>query len=170
VKVGDWEVYAHPLFLDQLEALTAAVERAREKDPDGYRSGRDAKILAAVLKLAFEDIPAAPAHKRFEQGEALGPARKHWRRAKFYQQYRLFFRFSSTAKVIVLAWVNDEHTKRAYGSRADAYAVFAKMLKAGNPPNDWDALLASAKQPSTRSRLAKHVQGERLLGGESVGD
>jgi toxin YhaV len=154
VKVGDWEVYAHPLFLDQLDALTAAVERAREKDPDGYRSGRDAKMLAAILKLAFEDIPADPAHKRFEQGETLGPARKHWRRAKFYQQYRLFFRFSSAARVIVLAWVNDEQTKRAYGSRTDAYAVFAKMLKAGNPPDDWDAFLASAKAPTASARLA----------------
>lgn len=154
MKVGDWEVWAHPLFLDQLEALTAAVERARKKDPDGYRSDRDAKMLAAILKLAFEDIPADPAHKRFEQGETLGPARKHWRRAKFYQQYRLFFRFSSTARVIVLAWVNDEQTKRAYGSRTDAYAVFAKMLKSGNPPDEWDALLASAKAPSARNRLA----------------
>ncbi len=156
MKVGGWEVYAHPLFLDQLEALTAAVERAREKDPEDYRSGRDAKMLAAVLKLAFEDIPADPAHKRFEQGETLGSGRKHWRRAKFYQQYRLFFRFSSTARVIVLAWVNDEQTKRAYGSRADAYAVFAKMLKAGNPPDDWDALLASAKAAPTGARLAAH--------------
>lgn len=154
MKVGDWEVYAHPLFLDQLDALTAAVERARKKDPDGYRSGRDAKMLAAVLKLAFEDIPADPAHKRFEQGETLGSERKHWRRAKFYQQYRLFFRFSSTAKVIVLAWVNDEQTKRAYGSRTDAYAVFAKMLKAGNPPDDWDALLTSAKALAADARLA----------------
>lgn len=151
MKVGGWEVYAHPLFLDQLEALTAAVERARAKDPDGYLSGRDAKMLAAVLKLAFEDIPTDPAHKRFEQGETLGSARKHWRRAKFYQQYRLFFRYSSTAKVIVLAWVNDEQTKRACGSRTDAYAVFAKMLKAGNPPDDWDALLASAKARSAGS-------------------
>lgn len=154
MKVGDWEVYAHPLFLDQLEALTATVERASKKDPEGYSSGRDAKMLAAVLKLAFEDIPADPAHKRFEQGETLGPKRKHWRRAKFFQQYRLFFRFSSSAKVIVLAWVNDEQTRRAYGSRTDAYAVFARMLKAGNPPDTWEALEASAKAPSARRRLA----------------
>ncbi|MEC4593205.1 MULTISPECIES: type II toxin-antitoxin system YhaV family toxin [Nitrospirillum] len=158
MKVGDWEIYAHPLFLDQLELLTAAVERARDKDPEGYRAGRDAKMLAAVLKLAFEDIPADPAHKRFEQGETLGPARKYWRRAKFYQQYRLFFRFSSTAKVVVLAWVNDEQTKRAYGSRTDAYAVFARMLKAGNPPDDWDTLLTSAKAPAASRRLATAKQ------------
>lgn len=157
VRIGDWDVYAHPLFLDQLEALVAAVERARKKDPDGYRSGRDAKMLAAVLKLAFEDIPADPAHKRFEQGETLGGARKHWRRAKFYQQYRLFFRFSSAANIIVLAWVNDEQTRRAYGSRTDAYVVFAKMLKAGNPPDDWNALVASAGAPSMSARLATNL-------------
>ncbi len=154
MKVGDWQVYAHPLFLDQLEALTTAVDRARRKDPTGYAAGRDAKMLAAVLKLAFEDIPANPAHKRFEQGETLGPTRRYWRRAKFYQQYRLFFRFSTSAKVIVLAWVNDEQTKRAYGSRTDAYATFARMLKSGNPPDDWDALLMSATAPSASARLA----------------
>ena len=148
VPIGDWKVYAHPLFLDQLEALTTAAARVRAKNPADYASSREAKMLAAVVKLAFEDIPADPAHKRFEQGETLGPARKHWRRAKFYQQYRLFFRFSMAAKVIVLAWVNDEKTKRAYGSRTDAYATFAKMLKRGDPPDDWAALLASAKTPS----------------------
>ncbi len=37
----------------------------------------------------------------------------------------------------MLAWVNDEKTKRAYGSRTDAYAVFARMLKNGHPPDDW---------------------------------
>jgi len=153
MQVGDWQVYAHPLFLDQLDALTTAVDRARRKDPAGYVNGRDAKMLAAVLKLAFEDIPADPSHKRFEQGETLGVARKHWRRAKFYQQYRLFFRFSTAAKVIVLAWVNDEQTKRAYGSRTDAYTTFARMLKSGHPPDDWDALVKAAVAPSASARL-----------------
>jgi toxin YhaV len=45
----------------------------------------------------------------------------------------------------VLGWVNDNKTKRAYGSRTDAYKVFAKMLKAGHPPKDWDALLTAAQ-------------------------
>jgi toxin YhaV len=37
-------------------------------------------------------------------------------------------------KVIVLAWVNDEDTKRAYESSDDAYRVFRKMLETGQPP------------------------------------
>jgi toxin YhaV len=153
MRIGDWQVYAHPLFLDQLDALTTAVDRARLKDPTGYMNGRDAKMLAAVVKLSFEDIPADPSHRRFEQGETLGAGRKHWRRAKFYQQYRLFFRFSTAAKAIVLAWVNDDQTKRAYGSRTDAYFTFAKMLKGGDPPDDWDALVKAAAAPSASARL-----------------
>jgi len=47
--------------------------------------------------------------------------------------------------VIVYAWVNDEDTKRAYGSADDAYRVFRKMLDGGHPPSDWDRLLAEAR-------------------------
>lgn len=152
MQVGGWTIYAHPLFLGQLERLVTAADRAKQRNPEGYAHGRDAKMLAAVLKLAFDDIPGDPTHPRFEQGQTLGPERKHWRRAKFYQQYRLFFRFSSSAKLIVLAWINDEDTKRAYGSRRDAYAVFAKMLQNSNPPDDWDALLKASTIPAMRTR------------------
>ena len=110
-------------------------------------------MLAAVLELAFREIPADPAHKRCEQGDTLGPEWKHWRRAKFFPQCRLFFRFSSAAKVVVLAWVNDDLTKRAYGSRTDSYAVFAKTLKSGNPPDDWDVLVAGARGSSASREL-----------------
>ena len=78
----------------------------------------------------------------------LGDQRKHWFRAKFFQQYRLFYRFDSDAHVIVLAWVNDEQTLRAYGSRTDAYVTFRGMLENGNQPDDLDALLREAKAVS----------------------
>jgi 6-phosphofructokinase 1 len=47
---------------------------------------------------------------RQRQGGTLGEEYKHWFRAKFLQQFRLFFRYqqSAGAKIIVLAWVNDE--------------------------------------------------------------
>ncbi len=80
----------------------------------------------------------------------LQKSTQFWFRAKFFQQYRLFFRFHAQAKVIVFAWVNDEGTKRAYGSDKDAYRVFGRMLASGNPPSDWDQLLAKAKAASKR--------------------
>jgi toxin YhaV len=155
--VNGWEIYAHPLFLDQLEAMIAAVETARAKDPAGYASSRAAKLLAATLKVAFDVIPGDPTREDYRQGATLGVERKHWFRAKYLQQYRLFFRYrqSGAAKIIVLAWVNDESSLRAYGSKTDAYATFAKMLKRGDPPDDWEKLLAAASETTTTSRLKR---------------
>lgn len=74
---------------------------------------------------------------RFLHGE-------HWFRARFFQQYRLFFRYHAPSKVIVFAWVNDEDTKRAHESGDDAYRVLRKMLASAHPPDDWNQLLAEA--------------------------
>jgi toxin YhaV len=70
----------------------------------------------------------------------------------------LFFRFHTRSRLIVLAWVNDTDTKRAYGSKSDAYRVFQSMLASGHPPNDWDALLKEAGQATQRlSQLANQL-------------
>ncbi len=45
----------------------------------------------------------------------------------------------------MLAWVNNEDTKRAYDSNEDAYRVFRKMLESGYPPDSWDELLHEAE-------------------------
>ncbi len=106
--------------------------------------------LAAMTKLAIEVIPQDPARAEYRQGNTLGDEHKHWFRAKFFQQYRLFFRYHASSKVIVYAWVNDDATKRAYESSDDAYRVFRKMLESGHPPDDWDQLLAEAHRESDR--------------------
>jgi toxin YhaV len=163
VEVNGWTIYAHPLFLDQVEGMIAAVETARKKDPKGYRKKRAAKLLAAVLKVAFEDVPSDPTRDIYRQGDTLGDEYKHWFRAKFLQQFRLFFRYqrSETSKVIVLAWVNDESTLRAYESTRDVYLVFRKMLKRGKPPDDWKELLGAATQTDFKHRLKDAEAGRR---------
>jgi toxin YhaV len=110
----------------------------------------DSKRLAAITKLAFDVIPQDPARAEFLQGGTLGGDHKHWFRAKFFQQYRLFFRYHAQAKVIVFAWVNDEDTRRAYDSNDDAYRVFRKMLEGGHPPDDWNQLLDEARAEEQR--------------------
>lgn len=150
IVVNGWSIYAHPLFLDQLEALIDEVEARKMRDPKNWRKKNCTKRLAAILKLATDAIPADPANSVFRQGDTLGDHRKHWFRAKFFQQYRLFYRFNSEAKVIVLAWVNDEKTLRSYGSRTDAYATFIGMLNGGNPPDDFDALMKEAMGETAR--------------------
>jgi toxin YhaV len=143
--INGWTLYAHPLFTDQLDRLTAAVEKAKRKDPKTYQSTANAKLLAQLQRLAFETIPVDPARPEFRQGGTLGPSRKHWFRAKFGGgRFRLFFRYSSSAMIIVYAWVNDSETLRTYGAKSDAYAVFKAMLDKGNPPEDWAELLTSS--------------------------
>jgi toxin YhaV len=142
IVVNGWQLFAHPLFLDQLEKLAAAVERARAKDPHGWR------------QLVFETIPQDPARSEYRQGATLGDARKHWFRAKFGAgRLRLFFRYSTSARIIIFAWVNDETTLRTYGARSDAYAVFRRMLDKGNPPHDWSTLLAAASDDDAQGRM-----------------
>lgn len=143
--VNGWSLYAHPLFLDQLEALVKKVEALRSRDPTGYKRKNASKRLAAIHKLVFEIIPADPARPEYRQGKALGTGYKHWFRAKFFQQYRLFFRFHSASKVIVYAWVNDDSTLRAHESDDDAYRVFRNVLDSGNPPDDWSSLVKSVQ-------------------------
>ena len=157
LTVDGWTILAHPMFLGQLETMIGAVETARAKDPEGYGKKRAAKLLAAVFEVAFEDIPGDPAREAYRQGAAPGEDRKHWFRAKFLQQFRLFFRYrqSAGAKIIILAWANDESTLRAYQSASDVYAVFRKMLKRGTPPDDWSALYESCRDPVAQLRLRK---------------
>ena len=145
-----WTVFAHPLFLIQIEALAQHVEALRQKDSVGYVRKNASKRLAAITKLAFDVIPQDPARPEYRQGSTLGGEFKHWFRAKFFQQYRLFFRYHATSRVIVLVWVNDEETKRACYSSDDAYRVFRKMLESGHPPDDWSQLLAEVRSEGER--------------------
>ena len=142
--VHGWTVFAHPLFLAQIEALARQVEALKQKDPGGYVKKNASKRLAAITKLAFDAVPQDPARPEYRQGGTLGDDHKHWFRAKFFQRYRLFFRYHLPSEVIVFAWVNDEDTQRAYASSDDAYRVFRKMLENGHPPDDWSQLLAEA--------------------------
>ncbi len=145
VVVNGWSLFLHPLFHEQLTQLREEVHKLRQKDPVGYINKNASKRLAAVTRLMYEIIPQDPGRPEYRQGLSLGSEHKHWFRAKFFQQYRLFFRFHTSAKIIVYAWVNDETTLRAYNSKEDAYLVFKKMLDSGNPPGSWEALLAQSQ-------------------------
>ena len=157
--VHGWTLFAHPLFITQVDSLVEQVEVLRQKDPTGYMKKNASKRLAAIVKLVFDVIPQDPTRPEYRQGGTLGDERKHWFRAKFFQQYRLFFRYHASAKVIVFTWVNDDDTKRAYESSDDAYRVFRKMLESGHPPDDWDQLLAQAQKEQKKiHQLASTIQ------------
>lgn len=141
-----WNLLFHACLIEQLQKLHDAVERAQRQDPEGYTSNANVRLFTALSKLIFEAVPSDPNREEYRQGNTLGTAFRHWRRAKIGRRFRLFFRFDSKSRIIIFAWVNDENTLRASGSKSDPYVVFQRMLERGHPPDDWAALLA-ASQP-----------------------
>ncbi len=151
-----WTLFAPPLFLEQLEKVMVGSERARQADPDRWQSNANTKLLASVLTLMLERIPRDPLSSAFRQGNTLGPEHRHWFRAKFgADRFRLFNRADSVSRIVVFAWMNDRDTLRKAGASSDPYAVFAGMLKRGNPPGEWLSLLQEAR--AAAERLAKIV-------------
>lgn len=157
-----WKLYAHPAFSQRLETLIRTVEALEKRQPEGYRSHPKAKLLKRVLDLILVEIPRDPNAAEFQLGNTLGPAYRHWRRAKFLGRFRLFFRFSSTHGAIIYAWVNDETTLRKAGAHSDPYAVFTRRLREGNPPDNWDTLLreAEAGEPQQDPALKRTIRNK----------
>ena len=149
MKAGGWTILFHDCLVQQLRKLDEARARAKKHDPENYEANANVKTMAALAKIMLHDVPEDPSRPAYQQGNTLGPEYRHWRRAKFGGRFRLFFRYDSSARIIIFAWVNDEQTLRKQGSKRDPYATFRRMLNAGNPPDTWDELKASAHDPKT---------------------
>ena len=150
-----WRLFGHPLLLGQLGKLIVAAERARRSGQKDWQGNANVKLLASLRDLMLDRVPRDPLAAEFRQGNTLGPAHRHWFRAKFgANRFRLFFRADSAARIVVYAWVNDRDTLRKAGAASDPYAVFAGMLAAGNPPGEWPKLLAAAQDPAVTARFA----------------
>ena len=141
-----WNLLFHDCLIEQLRKLDAAAQRAKAHDPKGFESNANVKLFNALSQLMLQAVPGDPNREEYRQGNTMGNAFRHWRRAKIGRRFRLFFRFDSKTKIIIFAWVNDENTLRSAGSKSDPYAVFQKMLQRGRPPDDWDALLTASAQ------------------------
>lgn len=143
-----WKLYKLQAFHDQLAELTTEVEALRKNNPTEADRHPKSKLLKRILEVILDEIPQDPtsklSSKLYRQGTTLGADYKDWSRAKFIGRFRLFFRFSSKQKIIIYCWINDENTLRKAGAKTDPYAVFANMLKAGDPPNDWNELFKKA--------------------------
>jgi len=101
-----WTLLFHECVIEQLRKLRAAAQRAEQNDPQGFDSNANVKLFRALSQLIIDVVPSDPARDEFRQGNTLGPAHRHWRRAKIGRRFRLFFRYDSRTKVIVFAWVN----------------------------------------------------------------
>lgn len=143
--VNGWTLLFHDAVIGQLRKLAGACERARKADPKNFRSNANVRLLAALAKLMLSAIPADPARAEHRQGNTLGEEYRHWFRAKLFGRFRLFFRYDSRSRLIFYACVDDERSLRQRGSKGDPYEVFRRMLEAGNPPDQWAALMKSSR-------------------------
>lgn len=154
MEVNGWRLFQHPLFKTQYEKLLTETEAIQAHQPDTFKNHRTTKLLARITQLITEEIPADPAHDRFNQGNTLGKEYRHWKRAKFGRdrRYRLFFRYDAKTrengqgKAIVYAWFNDENTLRKEGDKNDPYAIFFRGLTRGEPPDAFDALMKQSNE------------------------
>lgn len=154
MEVNGWRLFQHPLFKSQFEKLLAEAERIQAQQPDSFQNHQTVKLLGRITQLISEEIPADPAHERWNQGNTLGKDYRHWKRAKFgpSRRYRLFFRYDAKSKekgkgkAIVYAWVNDDKTKRKEGDKNDPYAIFARGLERGEPPDSFEALMEQSQE------------------------
>ena len=70
--IHGWTVFAHPLFMKQVEALVEQVEVLKVEEPTGYIKKNATKRLAAIARLAFDVIPQDPARAEYLQGGHAG--------------------------------------------------------------------------------------------------
>jgi toxin YhaV len=145
-----WKLYRAGAFAESFDALEEEVSRLAAERPDNYATHPKAKLLRRIGELIFDEIPRDPNAHVFGLGNTLGAAHRHWRRAKFLQRFRLFFRFDSASRIIIYGWVNDENTLRKAGSRSDPYAVFMRRLDAGDPPDRWEDLLDDGRSTARK--------------------
>ncbi|MFA7505167.1 MAG: type II toxin-antitoxin system YhaV family toxin [Burkholderiaceae bacterium] len=119
-----WTLLFHECVVEQLRKLHAAVLRAEQNDSEGSGSNANVKLFRALSQLMLETVPTDPARDEYRQGNTLGPAHRHWRRARIGRRFRLFFRYDSKAKVIVYARWNSQADRP--GSRQDGAAGIRK--------------------------------------------
>lgn len=141
-----WRIYVWSEFRSTWTKLRREVEELAAKHPDSYKQHGKTIFLRDLRDIVLTQVPGDPGADRYRQGNTLGARYRHWRRAKFRERFRLFFRYSSAHKTIIYVWLNDEKTLRKEGGRTDVYTVFRSMLEQRRPPTDWDALLAECEQ------------------------
>jgi toxin YhaV len=136
---GRWRTYFHPAFRARYEALRAAArEIGRTLPEEEARRHPTVKLLGATNRLLNEIVPTDPNAPEFRLSGSLSK----FRRARGHglpERYRLFWVFSTSQRIIIVLYLNDEETLRQAGSRTDPYAVFSRLVERGEIGADFAA-------------------------------
>jgi toxin YhaV len=134
--LNGWTILMWPAFDVRWTNLLRTVIRQQTVAGAKPVQSSEATMLRTLVHVIRDRIaadPNAPAHR-------LRPPLGAWRRVKLLGRFRLFYRFSSAHRTVILTWLNDEYTLRKDGANSDPYVVFSNMLRRGEVPDDWAAL------------------------------
>jgi toxin YhaV len=135
-----WQIAFHAhLFARQYGELKAEVKRLkRELDPHDFAPHPQVKLLAAVIEGIKKHIAADPDASSFALS---GPLRRYSRLKGLGlpDRYRLFYRpFEAKGqRLLLIPW---RGFPRKDGDRNNCYAVFSRMVRRGEFPEDWERL------------------------------
>lgn len=138
--INGWTFLVWPAFDERWRGLLVAVARRRMTDPPGYARSPEARMLKALIEIIRDRIARDPNAADARLKGDLGA----WRRIRFFGRFRLFYRFDSATRTVILTWLTDAETLRKEGARTDPYLVFAKMLARGEVPSGWAELEAGS--------------------------
>ena len=154
-EINGWVFYWHQLFKNHnmysfsgyLMELLEAVEKLQKDDPQNFHHHHTYKFFEQIDSSINNRIAPDPTNKEFLLGNTLGKKHRCWKRVKHAlpPRYRLFFRYQTTPKEVVLVWLNNSRCLRKEGAKTDVYTVFAKMLKKGTVPNSIETLISESK-------------------------
>ncbi len=140
-----WSLWFAELFDARWRGLRERVKHLKATlDAQAFNAHPEVKLFTALVNIVHELVPTDPDAAQFLLGNTLGTQHRGWRRVKGHGlpgRMRLFFKFSASRKIIVYAWLNDAKTLRKQGHATDVYAVFQRMLQAGDPPAGFEALM-----------------------------
>lgn len=141
-----WEKLWHHIFEEKYLTLLELVEREIERDPETFYQSKNYKFFECVTDCIQNRIFISPTSREFILGNTLGKEHRDWRRAKqgMPNRYRLFFKYSTSDKTIVLAWFNDENSLRKANSKTDVYEVFKSMLERDEIPSNMQDLISQS--------------------------
>lgn len=120
---------AHEIFFQRTVELHNEVKALREKlAHEDLIKHETVKLAKRVYAATLETIPQNPNGPDYY---LRGDLRKYRRYKRGLDRYRLFFAFSTTPKIILYLYLNDQDTLRKEGSQRDSYEIFRGFVRQG---------------------------------------
>ena len=120
---------AHEIFFQRARALNDVVKTLSKKLSDEeLKQHETVKLAKRVYMATLEVIPQNPNDPAYYLKDDL---KKYRRYKQGLERYRLFFAFSTTPKIILYLYLNDQDTLRKEGSKHDPYEIFRGFVRQG---------------------------------------